>query len=78
MSRLALGPTQLPIQWGPGALSTGVKQPGHEADHSPPSSADIENMWSYTSTPPILLHGMVLSQKNKAQGQLYLYIYLLF
>jgi hypothetical protein len=23
----------------PGALSLGVKQPGHEADHSPPTSA---------------------------------------
>jgi hypothetical protein len=36
MSRTALGPTQPPIQWVPGALSLGVKQPGHEADHSPP------------------------------------------
>jgi len=35
MSRLALGPTQPPIQWVPGALSLGVKQLGHEADHSP-------------------------------------------
>jgi len=25
-----LGPTQLPIQWVPGVLSLGVKQPGHE------------------------------------------------
>jgi hypothetical protein len=43
-----------------GALSLGVKQLGHEADHSPPSSAKV-NAWSYTSTPPICLHGMVLS-----------------
>jgi hypothetical protein len=28
-----------------------VKRPGREADHSPPSSAEIENAWSYTSTP---------------------------
>jgi hypothetical protein len=34
VSRLALGPTQPPIQLVPGALSLGVKQPGHEADHS--------------------------------------------
>jgi len=34
----ALGPTQSPTQWVPGALSLGVKRPGHEADHSPPSS----------------------------------------
>jgi len=25
----------------PEALSLGIKQPGHEADHSPPSSADV-------------------------------------
>jgi hypothetical protein len=28
----------------------GVKLPGHEADHSPPSSAEVKNAWSYTST----------------------------
>jgi len=60
-SRLALGPTQPPIHWVPGALSQGVKQLGHEADHSPPSSAEVKNMWSYTSVPPICLLGMVLS-----------------
>jgi hypothetical protein len=32
-SRTALGPTQPPIQWLPGALSLGVKRPGREADH---------------------------------------------
>jgi hypothetical protein len=50
-SRTALGPTQPPIQWVPGFLSLGVKRPGREADHSPPSSADVKNAWSYTSTP---------------------------
>jgi hypothetical protein len=38
-SRPALGPTQPPIQWVPGALSLGVKRLAHEADYSPPSSA---------------------------------------
>jgi len=37
----ALGPTQPPIQWVPRALSLGVKRPGREADHSPPSSAEV-------------------------------------
>jgi hypothetical protein len=46
---------------GTRALSLGVKQPGREADHSPPSSAEIKNEWSYTSTPPLHLHGVVLS-----------------
>jgi hypothetical protein len=51
MSRMALGPTQPPIQWVSWALSLGVKQPGHEADHSPPCSAEVKNVWHYTSTP---------------------------
>jgi hypothetical protein len=41
-SRMTLEPTQPPIQWVPGALSLGVKWPGHEADHSPPSSECME------------------------------------
>jgi hypothetical protein len=68
-SRMALGPTQPPIQCIPGALSLRVKQLGHEADHQPPSSAEVKYVWSYTSITPTHLHGMVLSQ---AQGQLYL------
>jgi hypothetical protein len=66
-----MGPTQSPIQWVPGALSLGVKRPGREADHSPPSSAEVKIAWSYTSTPPIRLHGVVFI---KAQGQLYLFL----
>jgi hypothetical protein len=30
----------------------GVKQPGREVHHSLPSSAEVKNDWSYTSTPP--------------------------
>jgi hypothetical protein len=30
----------------------GVKWPGREADHSPPTSAEVKKMWIYTSTPP--------------------------
>jgi hypothetical protein len=41
-SRTALGPTQPPIQWIPGALSLEVKRPGREADHSPPSSDEVK------------------------------------
>jgi hypothetical protein len=36
------GPTQSPIQWVPGALSLGVKRPGREADHSPPSTTEVK------------------------------------
>jgi len=38
----ALKPIQPPIQWVPGALSLGVKRLGREAEHSPPSSADMK------------------------------------
>jgi hypothetical protein len=30
--------------------SLGVKRPGREADHSLPSSAEVKNAWSCTST----------------------------
>jgi len=42
-SRPALGTTQPPIQLVSGALT-----PGLEADHQPPSSADVKNEWSCT------------------------------
>jgi hypothetical protein len=60
-SRTALGPTQPLIQWVQGAISLGVKRPGREADHSLRYSAEVKNAWSYTSTPPIRLHDVVLS-----------------
>jgi hypothetical protein len=40
-----------PIEWVPGALSLGVKRPRGEAEHSPPSSAEVKNAWSYNFTP---------------------------
>jgi hypothetical protein len=36
----------------------GVNEPRHNVDHSPLSSADVWNEWSYTSTPSICLHVM--------------------
>jgi hypothetical protein len=47
-----------------------VKRPGREADHTPPSSAEVNddnnnnnnNAWSYTSTHPIRLHGVILNE----------------
>jgi hypothetical protein len=49
--RVALGPTQLPIQWVPGALSPGVKMPGREADNSPPFSAEVKNVGAVLPLP---------------------------
>jgi hypothetical protein len=41
--RSAPGPTQASIQWVARAVSIEVKQPGREANHSPPSSAEVNN-----------------------------------
>jgi hypothetical protein len=46
------GSTQPFIQWVPGTVSPGVKRPGCEADHSPPTNAEFKIMWIFTSTPP--------------------------
>jgi hypothetical protein len=51
-SRPVLRPTQPPIQWVPAALSSGVKLPEREADHSPPTSAEVKKMWISISTLP--------------------------
>jgi hypothetical protein len=66
-SRPALGPTQPPIQWVPGALSLEVKRQGREADHSPPSSAEVNEcveLYLQSNTP--LWRGVQL--KKEAQG----------
>jgi hypothetical protein len=51
-SRPVLGPTQPPIQCVSWDLSPGIKRSGREADHSPPSSVEVKNAWSCTSTHP--------------------------
>jgi hypothetical protein len=43
--------------------------------YSPPSRTEVKYAWSYTSAPPIRLHGVVLSE---AQGQLYLLTFYIF
>jgi len=62
--------------WGPPRLSTGgfylgTTRPEREADHSPPSSAEVRNAWSYTSTSQYVFMAWCLV---KAQGQLYFYL----
>jgi hypothetical protein len=42
-------PTSYPM--GTEVPSPGIKQSGHEADHSPPSRAMVQNTWSCNSTP---------------------------
>jgi hypothetical protein len=56
-----LGPPQSPIQWVPG-----VRQPGREATHSLPSSGEVKNVWSYTSTHLVRL--LALCSVKKGTG----------
>jgi hypothetical protein len=42
-SRLALGPTQPPIQWVPETIFPGVKRQRREAGQSSPSDAEVKN-----------------------------------
>jgi hypothetical protein len=60
LPRPALGPTQPHIHWVTGALSPGVKRPGHDADYSAPASADVKKMWIYTFTPPCAFRALCL------------------
>ena len=57
-TRLALGPIHPLTQCVISALCTGIKQPRHNAGHSPPSNTKVKNELRYTSTPPICHHGM--------------------
>jgi hypothetical protein len=49
MCRLALQPTQRLIQWVIGALLPWVKWQGSEADHLPPSGAEIAHIHAFIS-----------------------------
>jgi hypothetical protein len=77
-SRPVLGPTQSPIQWVPGSIYQGVKRPGHEADHTPPSSAKVKNVWSYTSTPLSVFMAQCLIKHRENFASLTLQLLLLF
>jgi len=65
-SRPTLWPTQPPVQWVPGLFGVKVWL-GRAADHSPPSSAEVLEDKSYTSTPLWATTGPVT-------GLLYLYL----
>jgi hypothetical protein len=43
--KLALGPTQSPIQSVPGSFSPGIKRPVREADHLSLSSVEAQRKW---------------------------------
>jgi hypothetical protein len=71
-SRPALGPTQPPVQWVPGALSLGIKRPECETDHSPPPSAEVKEyaeLYLHSSSTPSWRGAQL-----KTQGKLYPYL----
>jgi hypothetical protein len=60
-SRIFSSPCHPDWLWGPpsfllngyqGLFPGGVKRSGHEADHSPQTSAKVKKIWLYTTTPP--------------------------
>jgi hypothetical protein len=53
--RLALGPNQPPLQWVL-VFVREVERRAREADHLPPSSPEIKNVWSYVAPPSLSLH----------------------
>jgi hypothetical protein len=56
-SRPTLGTTLSLIHCEPASFA-GVKRPGREVDHSPPSSTDVNNKWIYTSASHRRFHEM--------------------
>jgi len=58
-----LRPLRTPASYPVGTRETFrvVKRLEREADQSSPSGTDLKNAWSYTSTPLINLHDVVLN-----------------
>jgi hypothetical protein len=74
--RLTLGPTRPPTQWVLGALSPGVKLLGREADHSPPSSAEVKNAWSYIFTHPYFMAWCLIKNRYNFTFTLPFYVFM--
>jgi hypothetical protein len=68
VSRWNLRPTQPPIKWVPGALSSGMKRQERETDHSPPSCAEIKNGGAISPCH----HGIVLNELSTETALPYL------
>jgi hypothetical protein len=69
VSRPPLGATKPPIQW-----ASGVVQTGHEANHSPLSSALVKMTWIYTSTPQPNRHDIVLLIDSVSFDMFYIHV----
>jgi hypothetical protein len=63
-SRPALGAYSASYPMGTMGLFTGVERPGRRPDHSFPSSAEVKNAWSYTSTPQyVFMYWLLIKHK---------------
>jgi len=67
-----LEPTQPLIQWVPRDLSLEVKLPGHEAEQSPPSRAEVKKCVEIHLHSPYTL---MASCSVKIQGQFHLFTF---
>ena len=65
-----------PASYSVGTEITGLlalgKGPGHEYDHSPPSSAEFKNEWSYNHTSPIRLHS---TERDNSSFYIFFFFY---
>ena len=63
LSRLALRPTQSPVQWVPDQFpGGGVQRSGRGVDHPTLNTTVVKEENSYTSTPSLGLHGLFWSE----------------
>lgn len=73
-SKPAVDPTQPPVQWYRGYFVR-CNAASRRTNHSPPSSVEVKNSWSYTSTSTYVFITWCLI---KYKGKLYLYLNSLF
>jgi hypothetical protein len=59
--RPVLGPNEPPIQEVLEHLFPRLKRLGCEADQAAPTSAEVNNIWIHTSTPPYVFIALVLN-----------------
>jgi hypothetical protein len=78
MSRPALGPTQLPVQWVPGVLSPGLERGRGVALTTHPHLVPRSISRSYMSSAPKSLHGLLLGQHFSLVYVKYIFLFTFF
>jgi hypothetical protein len=58
------GPPSLLSKRVPAAIFPGIKRSSREADHWPPTSAEVKKTWIYTFTPPYVFMAQCLIRDN--------------